>query len=108
MPITPPRIRRTELRRQKLGVPELADSLNGMVGSRDRSGPAPEALIEGDGQDDDRPEHEPFDLCAIHSRDDDPGPLDDNLNQECPRTVPRIEPTPPERLHPPTTAAVMA
>ena len=25
-----------------------------------------------------------------------------------PRTVPRIEPTPPERLHPPTTAAVIA
>src|ERR1017187_5851953 len=69
-----------------------------------------ESLVERHGHEHDCPQSEPFELGAIDGAGGVrmPAPLRTIWVRSRPRTVPRIEPTPPERLHPPTTAAVMA
>ena len=74
-----------------------------------RSAPAAEPLVERHGQDDDGAEHQALDLRAVDPRRRRwPVPLMTIWIRNRPSTVPRIEPTPPERLQPPTTAAVIA
>ena len=66
-------------------------------------------LVEGHGQDDHGAQHQALDLRAVDAPGDTiPVPLMTIWIRSRPRTVPRIDPTPPESEQPPTTAAVIA